>query len=221
MESEAIFEGPARITLTMDTLSEHFTSSASRYSSDNSLVESLHNEIISRHSVSGRYYHTLTHLDYLIKALLPMKERFTNWDAIVFATAYHDIVYNPIRKDNEERSSAFAAKALSKLGVDELLIKRCQELILATKTHTASDDETNFFTDADLGILGAKPSAYDEYANNVRKEYRMIPDILYNPGRKKVLQHFLGMDSIFKTSEFREQFEDQARKNILRELETY
>ncbi|HXL55890.1 MAG TPA: hypothetical protein VN958_06525 [Chitinophagaceae bacterium] len=41
---------------------------------------------------------------------------------------------------------------------------------------------------------------------------------MYNEGRKKVLMHFLEMNRIFKTDEFYNQFEKQARENLKREL---
>ena len=76
----------------------------------------------------------------------------------------------------------------------------CKEQILATKSHVKStDSDTNFFTDADLSVLGQSWEVYSIYYKNVRKEYSIYPDLLYNPGRKKVLQHFLSMARIFKT----------------------
>jgi predicted metal-dependent HD superfamily phosphohydrolase len=41
---------------------------------------------------------------------------------------------------------------------------------------------------------------------------------MYNPGRKKVLQHFLDMKSIFKTPYFIQKFETQAAKNLIAEI---
>ena len=47
----------------------------------------------------------------------------------------------------------------------------------------------------------------------------MYPDMMYKPGRKKLLEHFLAMPHIFKTAFFRERLEVQARENLMRELE--
>jgi predicted metal-dependent HD superfamily phosphohydrolase len=52
----------------------------------------------------------------------------------------------------------------------------------------------------------------------VRKEYLIYPDLIYNPGRKKVLHHFLAMDRIFKTDFFYNKFEQQARQNLRKEI---
>ena len=207
--------------MTTRIIKEQFIRSASHFTSDISLVTSLWREIEKRYNSRGRYYHTLEHIDHVADTLLPFKERFTNWDTVVFAVAYHDIVYNPIRSDNEESSSQFAAKALQMIGAEDRQIQRCQEFIIATKAHEPSDIETNLFTDADLSILGGDPSLYDLYSENVRKEYGIFPALVYNPGRKKVLKHFLSMEFIFKTPEFRELLENQARGNLQRELQSY
>ena len=78
--------------------------------------------------------------------------------------------------------------------------------------------DTNYFTDADLGILGQNEAEYLAYCKKIRMEYAMYPDELYYPGREKVIRHFLDMDQIFKTEIFRTRFEKQARYNLDMEL---
>jgi predicted metal-dependent HD superfamily phosphohydrolase len=142
------------------------------------------------------------------------------WDAIVLAVAYHDIIYNPLRSNNEERSAAVAVERLTAAGVDLDTVARTHQHILASKAHMLSaDQDTNYFIDADLSVLGASRDEYAMYAGNVRKEYRYYPDLLYKPGRKKVLKHFLDMPRIFKTEPFYLNFDEQARQNLLWELE--
>ncbi|MFZ4476447.1 MAG: hypothetical protein ACOYPR_14720, partial [Saprospiraceae bacterium] len=105
------------------------------------------------------------------------------------------------------------------LGYPPARISRCKAQIIATKSHVeSSEQDTNLFLDADLSILGQEFSIYKTYTQQIRKEYAMYPDLLYRPGRKKVLQHFLGMDSIFKTRYFQEKYEASARKNLQAEL---
>ena len=82
------------------------------------------------------------------------------------------------------------------------------------------DDDTNYFTDADLSILGSDSDSYLTYTKQIRKEYSYFPDLLYKPGRRKVLEHFLEMGNIFKTKYFQDKFEIQAKINILGELKS-
>ena len=108
---------------------------------------------------------------------------------------------------------------MEQISVNKETIQRCNRHILATKTHSLSEDsDTNYFTDADLSVLGKEWKLYTVYYINVRKEYSIYPDLMYNSGRKKVLTHFLEMNRIFKTDYFYRKFEEQAKENISREL---
>ncbi|MDI9865290.1 hypothetical protein QM480_13200 [Flectobacillus sp. DC10W] len=133
---------------------------------------------------------------------------------------YHDAVYDSLKSNNEEKSAALAERRMKDLEVSEEIVARVVEMILVTKTHIVSENQDiNYFTDADLSILGKNWEVYNQYAKQVRNEYAIYPDLLYNPGRKKVLKHFLEMNQIFKTDYFTQKYEEQARINIQRELE--
>lgn len=148
-----------------------------------------------------------------------MKNDIGDWDVVVFALFYHDVIHKPLRSDNEEQSATLAASRLAGISFPENRIKHCSKIILATKGHQMSDDnDTNIFTDADLAILGCPNTDYQQYARNIRKEYRWVPDRLYNPGRKKILDHFLRIDDLYKTEYFSKKYEVQARVNLQWEL---
>lgn len=200
-------------------LSQAFMQLASEYTTDSALIEKFWAEVEQKHSESGRYYHTLTHLENLAAELSAIQSRITYWPELVFAVCYHDIVYRVQKSDNEEKSADLAAERLTALGVPEEACKRCLQHILATKGHAYSENsDTRFFTDADLAVLGKPWEQYEAYYRQIRQEYKVYPAMLYNPGRKKVLTHFLQMDRIFKTPYFYQQYEQQARKNLQQEL---
>lgn len=190
----------------------------SKYTSHTSLVNELWTEIEKNYSGKKRHYHNLQHLEHLLAQLQPVQQTIENWDTVLFTLFYHDIIYLAHRSDNEAKSAALAQQRLQQAGVSESIINSCTAQILATKAHQqATDPDTNYFTDADLSILGQPWEVYETYYKNVRKEYTMYPDFLYNPGRKKVLQHFLSMDRIFKTNHFFRLLETPARENLQRE----
>lgn len=190
------------------------------YKTDNATKEMLWTEIETNYSNKKRHYHTLEHLDSLLKQLKELKSQIVNWNTVLFSIYYHDIIYNALKSDNEEKSALLAAKRMKSISVPDNVIESCRSQILATKTHLVSPDkDTNLFTDADLSVLGRDWNSYSAYCEQVRKEYSFFPDLIYKPGRKKVLMHFLKMDRIFKTDYFFEKFESQARKNLQHELE--
>ena len=199
-------------------IKDHFLRSVLECREDQEMAEKMWYEIEKHYRSSGRHYHTLWHLNSMLNELLPFQGLFSDWSIAVFAIAYHDVIYNPLKNDNEEKSAAMASARLERIALPEHRISKCRQFILATKSHEASDQETNLFTDADLSILGTDSMTYTTYTKNVRREYSMYPDFLYKRGRKKVLNHFLNMERIFKTNEFASKFEVQARRNLNLEL---
>lgn len=190
-----------------------------KYSNDDTLIDRLWIEISANYSHKSRHYHSLTHLQNMYRELLEVEQHVEDWDIVLFALFYHDVIYDSKSKKNEDKSAELAQLRLKELGVSNERIKRCTSHILLTKGHNVSDDgDSNIFTDADLSILGQEWDKYIAYAKNIRKEYRLYPDIIYKPGRKKVLIHFLNMDRIFKSDHFHDKFETRSRENLEREL---
>ncbi|RHX78369.1 hypothetical protein EHQ05_16140 [Leptospira yasudae] len=201
------------------TLKQSFIQTASRYSSDMTLVESCWNEIETCYCEPHRFYHNLSHLETLHALLSEIKILPADRDCILFTMFYHDVVYDVSKNDNEEQSALLAEKRLREIGFPEQRIASCKSQILATKGHSQSEDpDTNLFTDADLSILGQAENVYEEYYKNIRREYSIYTDDQYLLGRKKVLEYFLGLERIYKTEEFFRRFETQARKNLSGEL---
>lgn len=204
-----------------EKLSQIFLNVCSKYSNDTALIREYWNEIEHSYSQKNRPYHNLQHLVNMIDELQEVNENITDVDSILFSIFYHDIVYKSTAKDNEEKSAEIAKIRLHKINVDlEQIDKICNQ-ILATKSHEESDDsDTNYLLDFDLAILGKNWIDYERYTKQVRKEYLIYPDFMYNPGRKKVLKHFLTFDKIFKTAYFHEKYEKQARQNTAKEIDS-
>jgi predicted metal-dependent HD superfamily phosphohydrolase len=191
-----------------------------KYNDYQLITNELWIEIEKYYQAKKRYYHTLSHLENLLNQLLEVKERIQNWDSILFTLYYHDVIYDALKSDNEEQSALLAEKRMLQIGVPTESIALTKAQILATKTHIKSENlDTNYFTDADLSILGQDWDAYHQYLKSVRKEYAIYPKLVYNPGRKKVLNHFLGMERIFKTDYFFDKYENQAKLNLKKELD--
>jgi len=200
-------------------LKETFIGLLTNYTDNNGLTNELWAEIEKKYSNKKRHYHTLQHLDNLLAQLTEVKGEIQNWETILFTLYYHDIIYNSLKSDNEEKSAELAEKRMKQISVSDDIIKLCKEQILATKSHKAStDSDTNYFTDADLSVFGQDWETYSVYYRNVRKEYSIYPDLVYNPGRKKVLNHFMAMERIFKTDFFYNKFETQAKRNLINEI---
>lgn len=201
-------------------LKQQFYILAKSFCNNQSLIDTCWLELEANYSHKKRHYHNLAHLENLIAQLEQVKTQIQDWNAILFAVFYHDAIYKATKSDNELQSAELAKKRLTELNVPITIIQPVYDLIMATKGHTVSSaNDINLFTDADLSILGFDWESYHTYARQIRNEYSIYPDLMYNPGRKKVLKHFLDMPRIFKTQFFYDKYELQAHINLKKELE--
>jgi predicted metal-dependent HD superfamily phosphohydrolase len=202
-------------------LAEAFEITAKHFTENTRRTKELWGEIEEAYSTKDRHYHTLQHLDFMHRKLSAFHDQLTDADAVWFALFYHDAIYDVRRKDNEEQSAALALQRLTALSVPKKIMHLCREHIMATRAHTLSDNpDSNLFIDADLSILGQDAETYHTYSRQIRREYKIYPDAVYNNGRKKVLERFLQATYIFKTISFREMYEQSARFNIATELKS-
>ena len=90
-------------------LKETFIGLLRNYADNESLIVELWDEIEENYSSESRYYHTLQHLENLMEQLTAVKEEIQNFDMVLFTLFYHDITYNSLKSDNEEKSAELAA----------------------------------------------------------------------------------------------------------------
>lgn len=198
---------------------EAFRDSLGYFTDDKQEINRLWAAIELAYSAKNRHYHSLLHLENLLAELEPVRQSINDWNLTILCIGYHDLVYNSKRSDNEEKSAGLFATDLHQ-HLDAALIEKGHKMILATKGHAETlDNDTDYFTDADLSILGAIPERYREYSKQIRKEYSIYPDFIYKKGRRQVLKHFLDMETIFKTVYFSERYEAAAMQNLKDESE--
>jgi predicted metal-dependent HD superfamily phosphohydrolase len=181
-------------------------------------------EIETAYLEPGRYFHDLSHLEYLLIELIPLKPRFEDWETTFFSLVYHDVVYDVeqhmVMNDNEEKSADFAVKQLAAMNFSPAIIDKCRGQIMATQKHgLAAENDTNLFTDADLSILGKPWPQYTAYKDKIRKEFSVYTDSIYKIGRRKFLETYLQREPIFKTKYFYDRYEETAKANMRKELE--
>lgn len=180
-------------------------------------IKGLWHDLEKVYSKKSRHYHNLSHLQEMIELFDIYHSHLKNPNEVLYSIFYHDYVYKATRKDNELRS---AEQALAILPNDVLLDKQFVfDAICATQHHQHNEiEDINWLIDFDLKILSKDWEAYQTYCNQIRKEYKIYPNILYKPGRKKALEHFLEQKFIYKTEIFRNLFDEKANANIKREI---
>lgn len=174
--------------------------------------------LFEKYSEPGRYYHDARHILSCLESLDAYPGKIENHTALELALWYHDAVYDPKASDNEARSAGFFRSEFAAFASG---IEKVEGLILATR-HEQGEPVTpdaSLMSDIDLGILGAAPPRYHLYAGDIRREYSHVDDQAYRDGRCAVLKSFLGREQIYHTRHFRKLLEDQARSNLLTELD--
>jgi predicted metal-dependent HD superfamily phosphohydrolase len=168
-----------------------------------------------------RHYHGLDHLRDCLARLDESPAAGEERDLAEAALWYHDVVYRPGASDNEARSAATARAALVQGGVPENAAEEVARLVRLTD-HVAppGDPVGELVCDVDLSILGRPAQEFEEYERRIREEYRQVPAPLYRTGRARVLAKLLARDPLFRTVHFRRRYEDMARRNLRRSLDS-
>lgn len=171
-------------------------------------------ELTRRYTEPHRHYHDLRHIaDMLSKgAALNLTEEQ------LMAIWFHDAVYEPGSKDNEEDSADLAVQKLIAAGWPVGKAQVVAEIVRDTKGHVPSTEESKAVLDLDLSTLGGSWEDYQRNGRSIRAEFASVPDEEWNKGRADWLRGMLERERLFWT-DWGAPLEEQARKNLQRDLE--
>lgn len=164
-----------------------------------------------------RAYHNLDHVQDCLRTQLRWAG---SHDPIVsLALFFHDAVYVPGDKRNEELSAGLLRAVGGVLRLSHGDVERAVVAVLATRSHetTADDEVSQTVIDVDLSILGCSEPGYDAYVQQIRREYGHVSEEAWRHGRGGFLAEML-MRTVFKTTWAIDAFEERAKKNMAREL---
>lgn len=160
-----------------------------------------------------RAYHNLSHIEEMVNLM-----REANWTEPVLELAIwgHDLIYDPKRSDNEERSAVLFSSWMRELKCSPDSIDQVTRLILMTKHSgtTPLDSLSARMLDLDLAILGQPQARFLAYNDQIRLEYAHVPDAIYTVKRTEILLNFYNRERIYTTPYFWHRFENQARENL-------
>ncbi|MFC5480427.1 N-methyl-D-aspartate receptor NMDAR2C subunit [Massilia suwonensis] len=178
----------------------------------------LLDRLLTSYAEPQRHYHTLQHLAECLDLFGQVAHLARHPGEAALALWFHDAVYIPLAHDNEARSAAWAGEALYAAGADQEVIARTQALIMATAHHQGEGGDARLVIDVDLAILGAEPTRFAEYEEQVRAEYATVPFELYRQKRGELLARFLERPAIYGTAELHARLEKRARMNLGRAI---
>lgn len=168
-----------------------------------------------------RHYHTLEHLQECLSLWASVRHLAQEPAELALALWFHDAVYDVKAHDNEQRSAAWATRAVQAMGLSPARQARIEALILVTRHDAApcTADE-RLMVDVDLAILGAAPARFDAYEQQIRTEYAWVPGLVFRAKRREILQMFLARQPLYHTAALDERLDVAARTNLRRSLQS-
>jgi len=204
----------------LDTLGERFADLWRRnlLSGAEDGAQSIWRALVAHYAEPHRHYHDSRHLAHCIGQFDLIADLLAEPDQVEIALWFHDVIIEPGRSDNEQRSADYFRNAADAVLPPEF-IRGVVDLILYT-THrtTPTDPDHRFICDIDLSSFGSPwelfmanslaieaefPGPREEY---VRREIAFLEALLRRP-------------RIFMSDFFHDRCEAKARDNIRRFLQ--
>jgi predicted metal-dependent HD superfamily phosphohydrolase len=174
-----------------------------------------YHELVSLYSQQHRYYHNLRHIAECLAEFSHVRDLAQQPDAVELAIWFHDAVYDTHAQDNEEKSAHLAKERIADAGGRADLCESVTALVLATKSHDPSlHPDAPLLVDVDLSILGQVKKRFQEYEDQIRREYEWVPEATFAEKRAEILERFLARERIYSTERFFDKYEKRARSNL-------
>jgi predicted metal-dependent HD superfamily phosphohydrolase len=182
----------------------------------------LRDRLLAAYADPQRGYHDVRHLEEVLDRLHELGANATPFDArtVRLAAWFHDAVYDG-RPGAEDRSARWAEEVLTTSGLPRVEVAEVARLVRLTERHDPRAEDRNgaALCDADLAVLAAAPTRYQDYTAGVRREYACLPERDFRAGRSRVLRALLASPRLFTTDYAVAAWEATARENVNAELQ--
>jgi predicted metal-dependent HD superfamily phosphohydrolase len=164
-----------------------------------------------------RLFHNWDHIAY---GLDIFKKLDTGTTEQVIAWLFHDIIYDPTKRDNEALSGQLARKFIKENGDDNIIsLGDVSVIINDTMTHIPTVPISGLVLDIDMSSLA--DNDYNEFERQrllAAKEYAFFGKDVVMAGTKAFIIKTLNQDRIFTTDYFKP-MESVARSNLKKYLD--
>ena len=168
-------------------------------------------EVRKRYSEPHRHFHTVEHLNDVLKQIIVNRQYLPLEDfvSLIIAGVFHDIVYDPQRRDNEEKSVEVLI-SYERHPMTDFRMENAKKIILATKTHDKIHKLISDFNGYDCSILDRDYPELLKWEEQIHKEYEFAGDG-YKERRIKFLR--LSIPDHMKNSDNINELIDYIEKN--------
>jgi pantetheine-phosphate adenylyltransferase len=153
-------------------------------------------ELPLRWSEKTRFYHSTDHLIQIIQDI-EKDSRFKHLNvyekqALLLAAFFHDVIYDPKREDNEDKSIEYFIRSYK--GKDVKMLDKVCDLIETTKHRKKPiDNLKQIFWSADNAKLRGRFEDLKKNEELIRKEYSFVPKNEYKEKRIKFFNSCIGL----------------------------
>lgn len=174
-------------------------------------------QLLAAYREPHRIHHGLGHLVEGLRLWQEWRHEAPRAPEVAIALWFHDAVYDTSRHDSEARSARWALDALTTAGIPFDTVRRIRDLVIATRPNeTPSNDDTRLMVDIDMAVFGTHPDRYERFEADLRAEHPQMADFIYRRKRLETLKNLNTRQRLYYTDVARQQFETQARENIVR-----
>lgn len=191
------------------------------------VIKKFLHELKTPYNSEGRVFHTMDHIALGLREMSEYSEwhqKHSYTDSVIsdnqiYAWLFHDVYYNAQQPDlNEEKSADIACERLKDLkGVDCGIVR---QIILDTKDHKATIEESKLVLDVDMVSLGYQYDVFLKYRKKAWEEYSLFYDERsLKMGTILFIENTLNHDKLYNLDYFMDKYEKQARENLKKYLE--
>jgi len=175
----------------------------------------IHQRLVEAYNEPQRHYHTLVHIDHCLAIFDQCKSLATNADALEIAVWFHDVIFEPGKRNNEAQSAELYQDLSTDVHDNEFrgLVGR---LIMATLHDGSSLDDTDagYMVDIDLSSFGLPWEDFMRDSLHLREESAQLSDADYNRKQGEFRSCLAARPHFYQTDFFRQCYEQQAHDNL-------
>ncbi|MDP3640483.1 MAG: N-methyl-D-aspartate receptor NMDAR2C subunit, partial [Nanoarchaeota archaeon] len=141
-------------------------------------------DLQQRYGEPHRQYHNLDHIAHCLNEFDAARRLAEQPDLVQLALWFHDCVYEPGNPENELNSAEVALAFGENIGLGALDRLRVYELIITTQyVIRPGTDDARLIWDVDFSSLGLLWEEFSQNSQNIREEFKHVPDELFYAGR--------------------------------------
>jgi predicted metal-dependent HD superfamily phosphohydrolase len=177
----------------------------------------IHQRLVDAYNEPQRRYHTLAHIDHCLAIFDQCKSLTANPDALEIAVWFHDVIFEPGKRENEALSAELYQDLSADVHDNETrgLVVR---LIMATLHDGSSldDSDAGYMVDIDLSGFGLPWEDFLRDSRHLREESAQLSDAEYYQRQRDFQACLLARPRFYVTDFFSQRYEQQARGNLTR-----